>query len=217
MPNFVVALDPGQRQDPAALVIVEKIELARDEPTDPQRLRWDVAYAQQWALGTPHTSVVGDAVRLMAQPDLDGCRLLFDATGVGAVYEDMFRQAKRDGRLVYSATPIILTAGVLDNGSHLAKRNVVGKLEAKLSNGLLAVRDIPLRREIEKQFRSFRLKYSQSGADTYEALRDGKDHDDLVVAIAIASYWRQVGGNPPRYQQRDGALVASRVQSADPY
>ena len=30
--NLVVALDPGQRQDPAALVIVERIMLARDAP-----------------------------------------------------------------------------------------------------------------------------------------------------------------------------------------
>jgi len=55
--NLTVALDPGERQDLAALVIVDRILLARDEPTDPTRFHWDVAYAQQWALGTPHTSV----------------------------------------------------------------------------------------------------------------------------------------------------------------
>ena len=91
--NLVVALDPGQRQDPAALVIVERILLARDNPQDHDRYRWDVAYAQQWALGTPHTSVVSDTLALMGRPDLDDARLLFDATGVGAVYEDLFRQA----------------------------------------------------------------------------------------------------------------------------
>jgi hypothetical protein len=217
MPNYVVALDPGQKQDPAALVVIEKVEVARDGPTDPQRLRWDIAYAQQWALGTPHTAVVDDTIRLLAQDGIAGARLLFDATGVGAVYTDLLRQAFRDRRLAMQATPIILTAGLLDNGTHLAKRNVIGALEAKLSNGLLVVRNIPLRREIEKQFRSFRLKYTQSGADTYEALRDGKDHDDLVIAIALGSYWRNVGGNPPRYQARDGGLFESRAHSADPY
>jgi len=41
--NFIAGLDPGQRQDPAALVIVERVVLARDQPTDPVRFRWDVA------------------------------------------------------------------------------------------------------------------------------------------------------------------------------
>jgi hypothetical protein len=214
--NLVVALDPGQRQDPAALAIVERIMLARDNPTDHDRFRWDVAHAQQWALGTPHTSVVMDTLAVMERDGLDGARLLFDATGVGAVYEDMFRQAKRDGRLRLWAQPIILTAGILDNGAHLAKRNLVGKYEAKLSSGQVAVRAIPLRDEIAKQHKSFRAKFSQSGADTYEALRDGRDHDDLIVALMLATYWR-IGSGQPRYLSRDGALYASRAHSSDPY
>ncbi len=214
--NLVVALDPGQRQDPAALVIVERILLARDNPQDHDRFRWDVAYAQQWALGTPHTSVVEDTLAVMRRDGLEDARLLFDATGVGAVYEDMFRQSKRDGRLRLWAQPIILTAGILDNGAHLAKRNLVGKYEAKLSSGQVAVRAIPLRDEIAKQHKSFRAKFSQSGADTYEALRDGRDHDDLIVALMLATYWR-VGSGSPRYLARDGALYASRAHSSDPY
>lgn len=214
--NLVIALDPGQRQDPAALVIVERILLARDNPTDHDRYRWDVAYAQQWALGTPHTSVVTDTLAVMHREGLEDARLVFDATGVGAVYEDMFRQARRDGRLRLWAQPIILTAGILDNGAHLAKRNVVGKYEAKLSSGQVAVRDIPLRKEIAKQHASFRAKFSQSGADTYEALRDGRDHDDLIVALMLATYWR-IGSGQPRYLSRSGVLCASRDASADPY
>ena len=214
--NLVVALDPGQRQDPAALVIVERIVLARDNPQDVDRYRWDVAHAQQWALGTPHPAVLSDTLDLMSRPDLDGARLLFDATGVGAVYEDLFRQAWQRGRLPLRAQPIIMTAGILDNGPHLAKRNLVGKYEAKLSNGQIAVRQIPLRDEIAKQHKSFRAKFSQSGADTYEALRDGRDHDDLIVALMLATYWR-IGVAEPRYLARDGHLYASRAQSADPY
>lgn len=214
--NLVVALDPGQRQDPAALVIVERIELARDAPTSPQRYRWDVAHAQQWALGTPHTSVVSDTLDLMAGPRLAQARLLFDATGVGAVYEDLFRTAFRQQQIPLRPQAIILTAGILDNGPHIAKRNLVGKYEAKLSNGEIAVRDIPLRDEIAKQHRSFRAKFSQSGADTYEALRDGRDHDDLIVALMLATYWR-IGSGQPRYLSRSGVLVASRDASADPY
>lgn len=213
---LTVALDPGQRQDPAALVIVERILLARDEPLDPERYRWDVAHAQQWALGTPHPSVLSDTLDLMGRPDLSTARLLFDATGVGAVYEDLFRQAFQTGRLARRAQPIIMTAGILDNGAHLAKRNLVGRYEAKLSDGQIAIRQIPLRDEIAKQHKSFRAKFSQSGADTYEALRDGKDHDDLIVALMLATYWRS-GLGDPRYLARDGHLYLSRELSADPY
>lgn len=215
--NLVVSLDPGQRQDPAALVIVERILLARDSPQGPDRWRWDVAHAQQWSLGTPHTVVVDDTLSIMARPELEGSRLLFDSTGIGQVYEDLFRNARRDGRLSLPATAIILTAGIFDRGAHLAKRNVVGRYEAKLSGGQIAVRDIPLRNEIAKQHQSFRAKFSQSGADTYEALREGKDHDDLVVALMLATYWRQVGANQPRYLSRNGGLYESRALTADPY
>jgi hypothetical protein len=216
MSNLVVALDPGQRQDPAALCIVERITLPRDNPTDAERPRWDVAHAEQWALGTPHTAVVQDTLALLARPELKGARFLFDATGVGAVYEDLFRNAFRSGRLALQAQPIIMTAGVLDNGAHLAKRNLVGRYEAKLSSGQIAVREIPLRDEIAKQHQSFRAKFSQSGADTYEALREGRDHDDLIVVLLLATYWR-VGAGVPRYLARDGRLYASREQSGDPY
>ena len=85
-----------------------------------------------------------------------------------------------------------------------------------MSNGQIAVRQIPLRDEIAKQHKSFRAKFSQSGADTYEALRDGRDHDDLIVALMLATYWR-IGVAEPRYLARDGHLYASRAQSADPY
>lgn len=215
--NLVVALDPGQRQDPAALVIVERITLARDEPMAREQERWDVAHAEQWALGTPHTTVVTETLATLDRPGLEDARLLFDATGVGAVYEDLFRQARRMGRLRSPATPIILTAGILDNGPHIAKRNLVGKYEAKLSNGLIAVRAIPLRDEIAKQHASFRAKFTQAGADTYEALREGRDHDDLLVALMLATYWNRVGPGVPRYLSRAGFLVASRALTADPY
>jgi len=152
----------------------------------------------------------------MRRDELSGARLLFDATGVGAVYEDLFRQAWRDGRLALPAQPIILTAGILDNGPHIAKRNLVGKYEAKLSNGQIAVRDIGLRDEIAKQHASFRAKFSQSGADTYEALREGRDHDDLIVALMLATYWN-VGTGAPRYLARSGVLAPSRELTADPY
>jgi hypothetical protein len=215
--NLVVALDPGQRQDPAALVIVERITLPRASPTDREAFRWDVAHAEQWALGTPHPTVVSDTIAILERPGLEGARLLFDATGVGAVYEDLFRQAWRSGRLTLPATGIILTAGIQDNGPHIAKRNLVGKYEAKLSNGMIAVRAIPLRDEIAKQHASFRAKFSQTGADTYEALRDGRDHDDLIVALMLATYWNQVGAGQPRYLSRAGVLAASRELTADPY
>lgn len=132
---LTVALDPGQRQDPAALVIVERIVLARDNPQDADRYRWDVAHAQQWALGTPHPTVLADTLDLMSRDDLTGARLLFDATGVGAVYEDLFRQAWRTGRLAMPAQPIIMTAGILDNGAHLGeaepRRQVRGEVEQR--------------------------------------------------------------------------------------
>ena len=214
--NLSIALDPGQRVDPAALVIVERIALFRDTPTSPQLFRWDIAHAQQWALQTPHTVIVDDCVELLAQEALTGARFLFDATGVGVVYEDLFRQRYRNHDLKRPAYPLVITAGVLDNGMHVAKRNLVGRYEAKLSNGQIAVRAIALRKEIAKQHERFRARISKSGADTYEAAREGKDHDDLLLAAMVATYWPSPGG-APRYLARDGRVYDRRELSNDPY
>jgi hypothetical protein len=214
--NLTIALDPGQRVDPAALVIVERIAIHRDTPTSPPCWRWDIAHAQQWALQTPHTVIVDDCVAMVGQEMFEQARFLFDATGVGAVYEDLFRQRFRNRDLKRPAYPLVITAGVLDNGSHIAKRNLVGKYEAKLSNGQIAVRDIPLRKEIAKQHERFRARISKAGQDTYEAAREGKDHDDLLLAAMCATYWN-TGAGEPRYLARDGRLYDRREQSADPY
>lgn len=214
--NLTVALDPGQRVDPAALVIVERLIRSRDAPTSPQSFRWDVVHAEQWALGTPHTVVVEDVCATLGRDELADARFIFDATGAGVVYEDLFRSLYRQGRLRRPAYPLVITAGTLDNGMHVAKRNLVGKYEAKLSNGQIAVRDIPLRDTIAKQHERFRASISRSGVDTYEAAREGRDHDDLLLAAMLATYWTG-GSGELRYLARDGALLAGRALSSDPY
>lgn len=214
--DLTAALDPGQRIDPAALVIVEQLELFRDSPRDDTRFRYDVVHAEQWALGTPHPQVVSDVVSLFRRPELEDARLVFDATGAGVVYQDLFRAEYRADRLPVQAYPITITAGSRDSRGHVAKRNLVGKYEAKLSAGLIAVRDIPLRKEIAKQHERFRARISQSGRDTYEAAQEGRDHDDLLLALMLATHYAGASAEP-RYISRGGAILAARSLASDPY
>ena len=43
----------------------------------------------------------------------------------------------------------------------------------------------------------FRVKISQSGSDSYEAVTEGA-HDDLVVAACLAILWPHHHGEPAR-------------------
>jgi hypothetical protein len=216
--NLTVALDPGQRVDPAALVVVERLVTARPdgEPLGRQGERWDVVYARHWALGTPHTEVIADAEELMSRPETGRARFLYDETGVGAAYRDLFRLAKLGGRFDRWPVGVTITAGAGELGSHVSKRLLVGRYEAKLASGQIAIRDVPLRDEIARQHERFRAQISRSGQDTYAAAREGRDHDDLLLALMIATHFRHAMAEP-RYVARDGQVYASLGVSPDPY
>ncbi len=213
--NLTVSLDPGQRVDPAALVIVERLETVRAEPLADRGSRFDVVHAQQWALGTPHPQVVDDVVQLMNAPPLSPWYpFCFDETGIGAAYADLFHMERVKGRL---SRPIgvTITGGTSSNGRHVSKRMMVGRYEAKLSSGLIAIRDISMKDEIAKQHERFRASISRNGTDTYAA--EGTDHDDLILALMICTYGGGMGAGQPRYLARNGQIYESFAMSNDAY
>lgn len=66
-------------------------------------------------------------------------------------------------------------------------REVFGPaVQAPLEKGLLKVAaGLPLADRLERELKQFRVKISAKGSDTFGALRES-DHDDLVVALALA-------------------------------
>jgi hypothetical protein len=214
VPSITIGLDPGKVVDPAALVVVERQYLAKDSPRGSLAERWVVLHAQQWALGTPHTTVIDDALALFSSTGGD---LIYELNNVGAVYQDLFRIAYRSGRITRWPYPITTTGGQFSEGGHVSKEALVRAYEAKLTTGRIVVAEgSPLGDELRRQHERFGFEISQKGNATYEAMRE-KDHDDLLLAAMFATHWRRSAPTPPRYVDRVGAVHDDRRDSGDPY
>jgi Terminase RNaseH-like domain len=221
--NLTVGLDLGQSRDYSALVICERLDvfsgltkyaMARDleaerghvEVADPDE-RLDVRHIERFTLGTPYPAIVDSVGQLLARPQMRAAVPVIDATGVGRAVVDLFKEAYRHGKLgTCRPVPITFTGGQEQHGANVPKRDLVARLQALLQTGRLKIADgLPLADVLTKELLAFRAKISQKGHDTYEALRES-DHDDLVMALALACWYRH-GRAIPRYVTAGGEVV----------
>lgn len=206
MANFTVGLDLGQSRDPSVLAVVERIETvaARDVVVDHHFVR----HIQRWEIGTSYTAIVEDVVGIMAVPDLRDCaRLRFDATGVGRGIADMFRDARREGRLDLWPEAVTLTAGRSSSGANVAKVDLVGALQRVLQEHRLHVpEDLPGAAKLRQELTDFTAKISAAGRDSYEAATESA-HDDHVIAVGLAIV-RPHSIGEPRVMGADGAVTS---------
>jgi hypothetical protein len=183
---FYVGLDLGQRQDFSALAVVEREE---------QRFAWmagprevSVRHLERMELGTPYPRVVKRVCDVMlhpkmAQPNgIRACRLVVDATGVGAPVVDLLRSAG----LGVSLTTVTITGGERAHGQgerwHVPRGDLLAGLEVLLEAGELKI--CKRLREAERLVRE--LESMQLGSRSKSG---GGEHDDLVFAVALA-VWR---------------------------
>jgi hypothetical protein len=180
---FYVGLDLGQRHDPTAIAVVEKI-------TNVVRVR----HLERVPLGTPYPMVV-ERVREITRNGLMAghCVLAVDGTGVGAPVVDMLRAAS----LGCDIAAVTITGGERQRQSRgvwsVPKRDLVAVVRVLLERGELklakGLRELgPLIRE---------LTDVRSTAGIGGRVRLGADgcgeHDDLVIALALAC-WRAKRG-----------------------
>jgi hypothetical protein len=193
--SFYVGVDLGQAQDFTAICVLEKTE---DEETAPLHVR----HLERPPLGTYYPEIVERVKELVRDPALRETHynwhsglnetslpeLVVDATGVGRPVVDMMR---REG---LSFAPVLITGGDIehhDNGFYkVPKRNLVSAVQIALQSGRLKIaEELSLAETLRKELLNFRVKVNISTAhDSYEAWREG-DHDDLVLATALAC-WR---------------------------
>lgn len=197
MSVFTVGLDLGQSRDYSALAVVERVAMlppadasmwhrANLRPVVESRVR----HIQRWELGTPFRTVVDDVAALLHSGPLVDAWLYLDATGVGRGITEMFTEAFREGRMGSAwPVPVTITGGGSGTGGSMrrvAKVDLVSAVQAPLEKGLLKVAaGLPLADKLERELKQFRVKISAKGSDTFGALRES-DHDDLVVALALA-------------------------------
>jgi len=155
-------------------------------------------HLERFELGTKYTKIIQSVKRLLMREPLRGrlarTRLLVDRTGVGAGVVDGFVQSG-----VY---PIAIT---IHGGStvtreprsdiysyRVPKRDLVAAVQTLLQNERLKVAEsLTLAPVLKKELLNFRVKISPETAhDSYEHWREG-DHDDLVLATALAAWFRE--------------------------
>ena len=101
--------------------------------------------------------------------------------------------------------PVSITSGRLrrvDNGMvYLPKRALVRGLVVAFENGRLKVaKRLPLAAALVRELQAFRVRLTAKGCDTYAA--KAGEHDDLVMAVALAVWFGNLAQGHPSFGLR---------------
>ncbi|MGE5618097.1 MAG: hypothetical protein ACM3US_02435 [Sphingomonadaceae bacterium] len=199
-----IGVDIGQQRDPTALAVVERQDRSRwalprservVEPRDIRLVSDPVYVAREigrLSLGTPYPEVA-EAIRRV----VDGIRLRYkgalevriDSTGVGAPVVDLVRaQVKAVPYVEVLAVSFTHGDRFERKGSKeatLGKAYLVSRLQALLQTRSLKLPRTSETEALEQELKTYEIKVSENGNDTYGAFRVGT-HDDLVTALGLA-------------------------------
>ena len=185
MPSYVSGLDLGQSQDFAALVVVECETIPDPTYGGGTVDRFDVRHLHRWPLGTPYPVVVADLGEWFAAPPLRDSTLVVDATGVGRPVVDMIGAS----RLPADVRPYTITAGFREGDGTVPKVDLVAACQAALQQHRLRFAEaLELRPVLERELESFRVTVTADRNETFASWREA-DHDDLVLALALAVWY----------------------------
>jgi hypothetical protein len=180
--RFFVGVDLGKQQDPTAIAVVS----ARTE----MRPLFRVGHLERLPLGTDYVASVAHVRDLLRRPIFRNAELIVDETGCGGPVCDLFEEQG------LSPTRVTITAGlsseVEDKGRRwkIAKQMLVSRLEAALADRRLHIlQTLPEAAALINELQHFEQWQMDSGRWRYGARSEGKQHDDLVIALAL-SVWK---------------------------
>jgi hypothetical protein len=160
----------------------------------PAEVPLSVRHLERFELGTKYTSVVERVAKVVRSSPLRGMPaiLLIDKTGVGASVLDSFTHAG------IGATAITLHGGSAVSqdpqraGFRVPKRDLVTVTQVLLQNGRLKVAaSLPEADTLRRELLNFKVTIDPRTAhDSYSHWREN-DHDDLVLAVSMACWFRQ--------------------------
>jgi hypothetical protein len=198
---FNVGLDLGQAADYTAVAVVQSGMQEKPEGGTERFLH--LRHLERYELGTPYPDIADKVAALMRDERLspneyDASRrrifrsepeLIVDDTGVGRAVADLL---KTKG-LEFKALTITGGDEVNAVGAgryRVPKRDLVGALEVPFHTGKLKIAEgMELWPSLKKELLNFRRKIDLKTAhDSYEHWRES-DHDDLVLAAALACWW----------------------------
>lgn len=194
---FVIGVDLGQKQDYTAVAVVEKIEPAALRVRDAGKPLLHLRHLERYPLGTPYgdqmdrvAALVGEVKRRINLVHPPQPELVVDATGVGVGVVEMLKERGLKYR------PVSITGGTSETHSrgayHVPKRNLVSRAVAPFEGKRLKIaRGMRLVPELVRELENFKVKVNvRTAHDSYEAWRES-DHDDLVLALALACWWAE--------------------------
>jgi hypothetical protein len=205
--SFVIGLDLGQSADYTALSVIEDV-LTSDQSGKKHR-SLHLRHLERYPLRTLYPDIAEGVAALMRDPKLSpdefyGARLrrsvpelVVDQTGVGPAVTDLLKKKGLRFRAVTITGGNKTTYG---GGSwHVPKRDIVGTLEVPFHTGALKVAEnLELWPALREELLNFKRKINLKTAhDSYEHWRE-TDHDDLVLATALACWWIARRSRPGR-------------------
>lgn len=196
---FTVGLDLGQSADYTALSVVQAVKVAAGQGKFATVLH--LRHLERYPLRTPYPEVAEKVAALMRDPRLapeeiaparrryfrKAPELVVDNTGVGVAVTDLLR------KLGLKFVSVTITGGDKASGAggtmRVPKRDLVAALEVPFHTGALKVaEDLELWPVLKGELLTFRRKINLKTAhDSYEHWRE-TDHDDLVLATALACW-----------------------------
>ena len=185
---YLLGLDLGESADHSALAVVRRVQ----HPQRAEAAQYAVQSLRRWDLHTPYRTVVEDVRQLLEQPSLAQmrCVLAMDKTGVGAPVVEMVQQADLPLPRLF---PIFIHGGEkareADGTWRVPKRHLASTLAVLLQARRLQIAPaLPLAQTLAEELANFRVKIDPKTAhESFAAWRE-KEHDDLVLATALACW-----------------------------
>jgi hypothetical protein len=211
--GYVLGLDLGQAQDYSSLAGLQAV------PRGPGLLPdYEGGLLHRWPLGTPYPAIVADVTRWLGTPRLKAAPLVLDRTGIGRAVADLFKplEARR--------VPVTITGGTKairdeDTGAwSVPKKDLVGTVQVLLQAGRLRIAPaLPEAATLERELLAFRVKVTIHANETFESWRE-RDHDDLVLALALAAWYSELlAGRRPFTAAAGGSRGPSAPVGRVPY
>lgn len=184
-------LDIGAVNEFTAFAIVER-SLIR--PVDQPKREWlySLRYLERFAPGAGYHQIAERLKEIYAEPPLRGTNLAVDITAVGLPVFKMLKEARVQASKIRA---INITNGHQSHhdpqsGWMVPKKELVSTLQILLQSRRLKVASsLPDAALLTQELSQFKAKVTLN-ADEMESWRE-REHDDLVLAVAMACWWAE--------------------------
>ncbi len=196
LPNLrhFVGLDLGQTHQYSALAVLERRIAAHGRTIADIRPPYAVRHLERFAPGTPYPQIAESVRTLLQTPAVSGALLLVDITGVGqAVKELLHDELWNQVRCHFAPIAVVGSGPVLVGGGPscgipVPKLELVSTMQVLLQTQRLKIAEsLPDAKVLVRELETFRAAPPVLRGEAIEPWRE-RDHDDLVLAIAVAAW-----------------------------